>query len=203
MKKSRTALNIDRINRQLDRITSEFGADSLEVSNYIVNNRLETLDLYRTKSGAVHIKNTKANRKFYQKIAAVAKKPVKVFIAKSKQAYKPPRVKKSPIPKVMPDKPTKPQYKAAARLLATLAEIKEYIYENYSQLDYNQRSTLAMASYRKAPRPDNMPQVVDETYQELYKEFFDAEITEDFDSADPFDNPDIYNTGFSNSDFGF
>lgn len=192
LKRSKTALNIDKINRQLDRITKEFGADAVEVSNYIKENKLDTLTFYRTDAGNIRIKNTKANRAYYQKIAAVARKSVKRFIAKSKQAYRPPRVKKSPIPPVLPDKPTQKQYKAAARLLATFGEIKEYIYENHPELEYDQRQKLADASYRRAPTITNMPQIVEEEYKKLYGDFFADEITDDFESADDFTNPDFF-----------
>ena len=202
MKKSRTALNIDKINRQLDRITNTFGGDSLEISNYIKENGLTDFDLYRTDNGNIRVRNNKANRKNYQKIAAVSKKSVKRFIARSKQAYQPPKVKKSPIPPQMPEKPTTKQYKAAARLLATLSEIKEYIYETYPELDYDQRQELAHASGRKAPRVDNMPQVVDETYREMYKDLFDDELTDDFENVDTFGDVDIFNDDFTNTDFG-
>lgn len=203
MKRSKTALNIDRINRQLNRITKTFGADSLEISNYITENGLTDFELYRTDNGNIRLRNNKANRKNYQKIAAVAKKSVKRFIARSKNAYQPPKVKKSPIPPQMPKAPTTKQYKAAARLLATLSEIKEYIYETYPELEYDQRNELAHASWRKAPRPDNMPQIVDETYQELFADLFNEDITDDFENVDNFDEPDIFNAGFVNPDFGF
>lgn len=191
-KRSKTTLNIDKINRQLDRISNTFGSDTYEISNYIQQNGLQSLDFYRTKSGKVHVRNSAENRKHYQKISAVSKKPISQYIAKAKARYKPPKVKKSPIPPQLPEKPTVKDIKKMAEKLASFSDILEYIYENHPELDSDNQDKLAKATWRKHPTISNVPKVVEETYTELYTEFFDDGITDDFEAVDGFANPDFF-----------
>ena len=191
-KRSKTSLNIDKINRKLDRIANTFGNDSYEISNYIKENKLQSLELHKTKSGKIHIRDTAANRKHYQRISAVSKKPVKRFIAKSKARYKTPKVAKSPIPPQLPEKPTPKQIKDAAKQLATWSEIYEYVYTNHPELNEDDQKKLTDASFRKHPTNDNLPAIVEATYTELYSEFFADDIDDEFEAAEDFENPDFF-----------
>lgn len=194
-KRSKTALNIDKINRQLDKISSTFGPDSVEVSNYITQNKLDGLSMHKSSKGVIHIRNTKENRVNYQRIAAVAKKPVKVFIAKSKAAYKPPKVKKSPIPeKVQLPKPAdSPEPLQPWEMLATTAEIMDYIYSTspYRELSLESQQRLCNATWRKHPTFENIPPTVEQTYKEIFKDLFDETPIDDYTTVGDFSNPDF------------
>ena len=194
-KRSKTSLNIDKINRQLDRISKTFGPDSVEVSNYITQNKLDTLSLRKTSKGVVHIRNTAENRLHYQRISAVSKKPVKQFIARSKAAYKPPKVKKSPIPeKIQLPKPADaPEPLQPWEMLATTAEIMDYIYSTspYRELSLESQQRLCNTTWRKHPTFENIPPAVEQTYKEIFKDLFDETPVDDYETVEEFSNPDF------------
>lgn len=88
MKKTKTALNIARINRRLKTVAKLFGIHSNEYED-ITNKVFDKLDPYQTKNGVMLIKNTKANRANYQTITALVNEinntPVQVLQRKAKR----------------------------------------------------------------------------------------------------------------------
>ena len=94
MAKSKSALNIDSINRQLDQIADNFGVASFEFNDWIINNSIDSnFDLVKTKSGKVHIRNTAANRKKHQKLSSLKKKDVGRYIRQERKKYRSPKRK--------------------------------------------------------------------------------------------------------------
>lgn len=93
MAKSATAANIDKINRMLDSIADNFGTNSTEFTSFITNHHLDNYEIARTKSGKVHIRNTKANRAKHQRLTATAKIDVQKYIRKESKKYKKPEHK--------------------------------------------------------------------------------------------------------------
>lgn len=90
MTKSATAANIDKINRMLDNIADNFGTNSTEFTSFITDHHLDNYEIARTKSGKVHIRNTKANRAKHQRLTATAKIDVQKYIRKESKKYKKP-----------------------------------------------------------------------------------------------------------------
>ncbi len=93
MAKSATAANIDKINRMLDSIADNFGTNSTEFTSFITDHHLDNYEIARTKSGKVHIRNTKANRAKHQRLTATAKIDVQKYIRKESKKYKKPERK--------------------------------------------------------------------------------------------------------------
>lgn len=91
--KSATAANIDKINRMLDSIADNFGTNSTEFTQFIIDHNLDNYEIARTKSGKVHIRNTKANRAKHQRLTATAKIDVQKYIRKESKKYKKPERK--------------------------------------------------------------------------------------------------------------
>lgn len=94
MAKSATAANIDKINRMLDSIADNFGTNSTEFTSFITDHHLDNYEIARTKSGKVHIRNTKANRAKHQRFTATAKIDVQKYIRKESKKYKKPERKR-------------------------------------------------------------------------------------------------------------
>ena len=88
--KSATAANIDKINRMLDNIADNFGTNSTEFTQFITDHHLDNYEIARTKSGKVHIRNTKANRAKHQRLTATAKIDVQKYIRQERKKYKAP-----------------------------------------------------------------------------------------------------------------
>ena len=94
MAKSKSALNIDSINRQLDQIADNFGINSVEFNDWIINNGIDSnFDLVKTKGGKVHIRNTAANRKKHQKLSSLKKKDAGRYIRQERKKYRSPKRK--------------------------------------------------------------------------------------------------------------
>lgn len=91
--KSATAANIDKINRMLDSIADNFGTNSTEFTSFITDHHLDNYEIARTKTGKVHIRNTKANRAKHQRLTATAKIDVQKYIRKESKKYKKPERK--------------------------------------------------------------------------------------------------------------
>ena len=88
--KSATAANIDKINRMLDSIADNFGTNSTEFTQFITDHHLDNYEIARTKSGKVHIRNTKSNRAKHQRLTATAKVDVQKYIRQERKKYKAP-----------------------------------------------------------------------------------------------------------------
>lgn len=88
--KSASAANIDKINRMLDTIADNFGTNSTEFTDFITKHHLDNYEIARTKSGKVHIRNTKANRTKHQRLTATAKIDVQKYIRQERKKYKKP-----------------------------------------------------------------------------------------------------------------
>ena len=90
-KTSKTAANIDKINRRLDTIARLFGIHSDEYEQF-TNEVFENIAPHQTTKGVLHIRNTKANRAQYRTISALAKRvdktPVQVLQRKAQKQRK-------------------------------------------------------------------------------------------------------------------